>query len=247
MSLREFAIKCGISHTHLDSIEKGKDPRTGKPVSVSYDLLSRIANSTGVSVSYLTGNSIGDLIQKRRQTLGMSLSDLAVKMGKSTEEIESYENNFPSQFPPELIDKFAEALDTTRSYLLGRSLSSEISHGELSTIHIGDEATLISTESPEDAAVDFFDERATRLVMNVVKEICTPLSRLHTPSGVEIPFIDDRCLNIVIDFLERNADLLKAHITASKMIPAANEAQREAFIEGQEEARRVKQREEDGD
>ncbi len=29
MSLREFAELCGISHTHIDSIEKGYDVRSG--------------------------------------------------------------------------------------------------------------------------------------------------------------------------------------------------------------------------
>lgn len=53
MSLRNFAEKCGISHTHLDSIEKGYDPRTGKPVSVSVDTLKKIANAMNMSVNDL--------------------------------------------------------------------------------------------------------------------------------------------------------------------------------------------------
>lgn len=53
MSLREFAEQCGISHTHLDSIEKGRDPRTGKKVSITTDTLSSIAKKIGVDYSYL--------------------------------------------------------------------------------------------------------------------------------------------------------------------------------------------------
>lgn len=53
MSLREFAAKCNISHTHLDSIEKGADPRTGKPVSVSTETLRLIADGIGVDYLYL--------------------------------------------------------------------------------------------------------------------------------------------------------------------------------------------------
>ena len=52
-SLREFAEKCGISHTHLDSIEKGYDPRTGKPVKVTVDTLKKIANAMGMSINDL--------------------------------------------------------------------------------------------------------------------------------------------------------------------------------------------------
>ena len=53
MSLREFADKCDISHTHLDSIEKGYDPRTGKPVRVTVDTLKKIANAMNMSVNDL--------------------------------------------------------------------------------------------------------------------------------------------------------------------------------------------------
>lgn len=53
MSLREFADKCGISHTHLDSIEKGYDPRTGKPVRVTVDTLKKIAKTMGMTINDL--------------------------------------------------------------------------------------------------------------------------------------------------------------------------------------------------
>jgi transcriptional regulator with XRE-family HTH domain len=43
MSLREFANLIGISHSHLDSIEKGIDPKTGKPVNLSLEVLNKLA------------------------------------------------------------------------------------------------------------------------------------------------------------------------------------------------------------
>lgn len=52
-SLREFAAKCGISHTHLDSIEKGTDYRSGKPVRVTVDTLEKIAKAMNMSVNEL--------------------------------------------------------------------------------------------------------------------------------------------------------------------------------------------------
>ena len=61
MSLREFAKLCGdISHTQIDSIERGVDPRTGKPVRPTVDTLSKIAQGTGVSVAYLAALANGD-------------------------------------------------------------------------------------------------------------------------------------------------------------------------------------------
>ena len=53
ISLRDFADKCGISHTHLDSIEKGIDPRTGKPVKVTVETLKKIANAMNMTINDL--------------------------------------------------------------------------------------------------------------------------------------------------------------------------------------------------
>ena len=53
MSLRDFAEKCNISHTHLDSIEKGIDPRSGKPVSVTVDTLKKIAKAMNMTINDL--------------------------------------------------------------------------------------------------------------------------------------------------------------------------------------------------
>ena len=55
LSLRDFAKQCGISHTHLDSLEKGYDPRTGKPVRVTTETLKNIADGLGVDYLYLSG------------------------------------------------------------------------------------------------------------------------------------------------------------------------------------------------
>lgn len=53
MSLRDFANKCGISHTHLDNIEKGIDGKTGKPVNITVEVLKKISNAMNMSVNDL--------------------------------------------------------------------------------------------------------------------------------------------------------------------------------------------------
>lgn len=52
-SLRSFAQKCGISHTHLESIEKGEDRRSGKNVCVSMETLRQIGEGIGVDPLFL--------------------------------------------------------------------------------------------------------------------------------------------------------------------------------------------------
>ncbi len=51
MSLRQFAKRCGnISHTQIDSIERGVDPRTGKPVKPTVETLAKIAKGSGMQI-----------------------------------------------------------------------------------------------------------------------------------------------------------------------------------------------------
>lgn len=45
MSLRDFSNKLDISHTYLDSLEKGYDSRNKKPVRITVDTLSKIAKA----------------------------------------------------------------------------------------------------------------------------------------------------------------------------------------------------------
>lgn len=59
LSLRQFAKMCDISHTHIDSIERGIDPRTGKTVKISNETILKIANAIDVKPDYLFNLSIG--------------------------------------------------------------------------------------------------------------------------------------------------------------------------------------------
>lgn len=59
LSLRDFGKLCDISHTHIDSIEKGFDFRTGKPVRVTNDTLVKLATALKIEPSFLFDLSIG--------------------------------------------------------------------------------------------------------------------------------------------------------------------------------------------
>ena len=61
MSLREFAKKCNVSHTTIDTLEKGFDFRTKKPAQAKLTTLQKIADACGVSLSYITGDSSKDI------------------------------------------------------------------------------------------------------------------------------------------------------------------------------------------
>lgn len=47
ISLRDFGERCGISHSYIDKLEKGTDPRTGKPIEPTLDTVIRISKALG--------------------------------------------------------------------------------------------------------------------------------------------------------------------------------------------------------
>lgn len=59
MSLREFASLCKISHTHIDSIEKGYDVRSGREVNPTSSTLKKLASALGVSEKELLSINLG--------------------------------------------------------------------------------------------------------------------------------------------------------------------------------------------
>jgi transcriptional regulator with XRE-family HTH domain len=53
LSLREAAERIGVSHTYLNSLEKGMHPQTGKPVNPSAKTLRGISKAYGIPIEEL--------------------------------------------------------------------------------------------------------------------------------------------------------------------------------------------------
>lgn len=144
MSLREFALGCGISHTHVDSIERGVDPRTGKPVSVTVETLEKLSKATGYSVEYLLGNEsleykeaankipatkdtarIGQRVKKLRRLKKISPEDLAFLANISCSYLTDVEKG---RYCPslEILTGIAKGLTTSVAYLLGETDDPEV-------------------------------------------------------------------------------------------------------------------------
>ncbi len=84
LSLREFAKLADISHTHIDSIEKGADFRTGKPVRITNETIQKLAKALNTDESFLFQLSIG-------KTSSITLNK------KDQIEIDEYLNNFENE------------------------------------------------------------------------------------------------------------------------------------------------------
>lgn len=63
--------------------------------------------------------ALKDNIKSQRIRCGLTLEELAQKVGVSRQTIQRYESGVISNIPSDNIEKIADALDTTPSYLMG--------------------------------------------------------------------------------------------------------------------------------
>lgn len=83
--------------------------------------------------------SIGKRIKFLRTKRGMSIDDLANKLGKNRTTVYRYENGDIENLPLGILNPLAEALDTTPAHLMGwgdkEMLSTKISDGEEESVY----------------------------------------------------------------------------------------------------------------
>lgn len=83
--------------------------------------------------------TIGKRIKLLRMGKGMSIEELAVKLGKNRTTVYRYENGDIENLPLDILNPLSEALDTTPAYLMGWDskdmLSTKISNGKDEAIY----------------------------------------------------------------------------------------------------------------
>lgn len=84
--------------------------------------------------------SIGQRIKSMRLRQGLSIDDLAYRLGKNRTTIYRYENGDIENLPLGILDSLAEALNTTPAYLMGWESPVEgtyVVHETLSAAELG--------------------------------------------------------------------------------------------------------------
>lgn len=149
-SLRKFADKVGISHTHIDSIERGADPRTGKPVKITNETIESLAYAMNIDPSYLFNLSIGfDVGEKRKGVsipiLGKVVAGIPIE---AVEEILDYEEITPELantgtfFALRIHDKSMEPKLLEEDIVIIRQQNT-VENGEIAVVLVnGKEATI---------------------------------------------------------------------------------------------------------
>lgn len=83
--------------------------------------------------------SIGKRIKALRTRQGLSIDDLAAKLGKNRTTVYRYENGDIENLPLSILNPLAEALDTTPANLMGwnakEMISTKISDGEEESVY----------------------------------------------------------------------------------------------------------------
>lgn len=79
--------------------------------------------------------SIGQRIRSMRTQQGLSIDELAYRLGKNRTTIYRYENGDIENLPLGILDSLAEALNTTPAYLMGWENSDESSYVVHETIN----------------------------------------------------------------------------------------------------------------
>jgi len=127
---------------------------------------------------------IGKQIKNRRLELGLSVDELAAKLGKNRATVYRYESDDIEKLPITVLAPLAEVLDCSPSYLMGwtNNPKGEITQPvRLSTLLSDRELHLVSSfrtlpSSDQDDVIDYVDYRASKasapktVVMDVLPE-----------------------------------------------------------------------------
>ena len=212
MSQEELAKLIGTTKQTVYKYERGII------TNIPLERIQMLAIALRTSQFYLLGNdlSFGEILRVLRNDKKMTKEELANRIGVSSDKIEKWESGAIKNVTGSELAQLAEALGVTQDHLLGRAADPEASRSDPVPVYLHDGTMFISSEPPDVVIAELLDERAARTLLEAVREICTSTSHIKAPSGLEIPFIDEDCLSVVIDFLKRNADLLRTQIESKK-------------------------------
>lgn len=107
-SLREFATRCQLSHSYIDKLEKGVDPRNGKPVEPTLAVIEQIAKAINKDKANLL-EEIGYLSKRTNIKLSPKAErDIARDLEKTLEELDNSQDAL--MFDGEPIDEHTKEL-----------------------------------------------------------------------------------------------------------------------------------------
>lgn len=138
MSLRDYAEKCGVAHSTIDTIEKGFDFRTKKPSNPSAVVLNQIAEASGVTLEYILGDNnktsstFRERLKRAMKERNLRQAQIAQMTGIDRSVISCY---ISGRYEPkgERLFLLADALKVSPEWLSGHDVSTcDYSENDLS-------------------------------------------------------------------------------------------------------------------
>ena len=109
LSLRDFAIKCGTSHSYIAMLENKKNSKTGEPIIPTITMLIKIANALDMNVNDLI-SICDDMPVTLGTTQGYKTSPTEVQLNEGEREILKVYRRASDNVKPVLI-KVVESLE----------------------------------------------------------------------------------------------------------------------------------------
>ena len=110
MSLRDFAQRCGLSHTYISALEKNIDPRTGKPIAPTLDTVKYISKGMNMSIE-----SILKVLDDEQE---FKMNEEAPKYNSSSAIVMVY-GTIPAGIPMECIEDVLDTEEISSDMLKG--------------------------------------------------------------------------------------------------------------------------------
>lgn len=110
MSQRDFAKKCGLSHTYIAALEKNIDPRTGKPIAPTLDTVKYISEGMNISIE-----SILKMLDDEQE---FKMNEDAPKYNNSSALVLVY-GTIPAGIPMECIEDIIDTEEISADMLKG--------------------------------------------------------------------------------------------------------------------------------
>ena len=115
LSLRDFASKCGLSHTYISALEKNIDPRTGKPIAPTLDTVKYVAKGMGTSIEEI----LKILDEKQEFVINQDLPDIHKNNTNSNSAIVFIYGTIPAGIPMECIEDIIDTEEISEDMLKG--------------------------------------------------------------------------------------------------------------------------------
>lgn len=110
MSLRDFAQRCGLSHTYISALEKNIDPRTGKPIAPTLDAVKYISKGMNISIE--------DLLKILDDEQEFKINEEAPKFNPNSAIVFVY-GTIPAGIPMECIEDIIDTEEVSIDMLKG--------------------------------------------------------------------------------------------------------------------------------